>query len=90
MTTTELLISRNGQYFVDGDTTFTAAQKVAFIVVNEDAILTNFTSQSDADLVAQSGISAKTITKGMILAAKNGEYIKRVNVSSGSIIAVFA
>tara|TARA_R110000737_G_C14268094_1_gene429864 strand:- start:51 stop:323 length:273 start_codon:yes stop_codon:yes gene_type:complete len=90
MTTTELLISRNGQFFVDGDTTFTAAQKVAYIVVADDAVFTNLTDQADANLITQSGISGKTITKGMIISAKGGSYIKRVNVSTGSVIAVFA
>jgi hypothetical protein len=35
MTTQELQISRNGQYYVSGDVTFTAAQQVAYLVVNE-------------------------------------------------------
>ena len=46
MTTTELQLSRNGQKCVTGDVTFTANDKVAYIVVNADATFSNLTDQA--------------------------------------------
>jgi hypothetical protein len=90
MTTQELQISRNGQYFVSGDVTFTAAQQVAYLVVNSAAVFANLTDQADVDLIAQSNISGASLSAGIIIAPKGGSFIKRVNMTSGSVIAVFA
>ena len=90
MTTQELQISRNGQYYVSGDVTFTAAQEVAYLVVNEAAVFANLTDQADANLITQSNISGATLSAGIIIAPKGGSFIKRVNMTSGSVIAIFA
>jgi hypothetical protein len=89
MTTTELQLSRNGQKCVTGDVTFTASDKVAYIVVNADATFSNLTDQSDNDILTESAIGGVTLSTGMIISAKNGGMIKRVNVSSGSVLAIF-
>jgi hypothetical protein len=90
MTTLELQISRNGQYYVSGDVTFTAAQQVAYLVVNEAAVFANLTDQADVNIITQSNISGATLSVGIIISPKGGSFIKRVNMTSGSVIAVFA
>ena len=90
MTTTELQLSRNGQKCVTGDVTFTAADKVAYLVVNADATFANLTDQSDNNVLTESALGGVTLSTGMIISAKNNGYIKRVNVSSGSVLAIFA
>jgi len=90
MTTQELQISRNGQYYVSGDVTFTAAQQVAYLVVNEAAVFANLTDQADVNIITQSNISGATLSVGIIISPKGGSFIKRVNMTSGSVIAVFA
>ncbi len=89
MTTTELTLSRNGQKVVTGDVTFTAADKVAYIVVNADATFANLTDQSDNDVLTESALAGITLSTGMIVSAKNGGMMKRVNVSAGSVLAIF-
>jgi len=89
MTTTELTLSRNGQKVVTGDITFTAADKVAYLVVNADATFANLTDQSDNDVLTESALSGITLSTGMIISAKNGGMMKRVNVSTGSVLAIF-
>lgn len=89
MTTTELTLSRNGQKVVTGDVTFTAADKVAYIVVNADATFANITDQSDNNVLTESALAGITLSTGMIISAKNGGMIKRVNVSAGSVLAIF-
>jgi len=90
MTTLELQISRNGQYYVSGDVTFTDAQQVAYLVVNEAAVFANLTDQADVNIITQSNISGATLSAGIIIAPKGGSFFKRVNMTSGSVIAVFA
>jgi len=90
MTTLELQISRNGQYYVSGDVTFTADQQVAYLVVNEAAVFANLTDQANVDIITQSNISGATLSAGIIIAPKGGSFFKRVNMTSGSVIAVFA
>jgi len=90
MTTQELQISRNGQYYVSGDVTFTAAQQVAYLVVNSAAVFANLTDQADVDIIAQSNISGATLATGIIIAPKGGSFFKRVNMTSGSVLAIFA
>ena len=90
MTTTELTLSRNGQKVVTGDVTFTAADKVAYIVVNADATFANLTDQSDNNVLTESALGGVTLSTGMIVSAKKGGMLKRVNVSSGSVLAIFA
>ena len=90
MTTQELQISRNGQYYVSGDVTFTASQQVAYLVVNEAAVFANLTDQADVNIITQSNISGATLSAGIIIAPKGGSFLKRVNMTSGSVIAVFA
>ena len=89
MTTTELTLSRNGQKVVTGDVTFTSADKVAYLVVNADATFANLTDQSDNDVLTESALSGITLSTGMIISAKNGGMMKRVNVSTGSVLAIF-
>ena len=89
MTTTELQLSRNGQKCVTGDVTFTAADKVAYIVVNADATFSNLTDQADNNILTESALGGVTLSTGMIVSAKNGGMLKRVNVSSGSVLAIF-
>ncbi len=90
MTTQELQISRNGQYFVSGDVTFTAAQKVAYLVVNSAAVFANLTDQAEVNIITQSNIAGATLSAGIIIAPKGGSFFKRVNMTSGSVVAVFA
>ena len=90
MTTQELQISRNGQYYVSGDVTFTAAQQVAYLVVNEAAVFANLTDQADVNIITQSNISGATLSAGIIIAPKGGSFFKRVNMTSGSVVAIFA
>ncbi len=90
MTTQELQISRNGQYYVSGDVTFTAAQKVAYLVVNSAAVFANLTDQAEVNIITQSNIAGATLSAGIIIAPKGGSFFKRVNMTSGSVVAVFA
>jgi hypothetical protein len=89
MTITELQLSRNGQKYVSGDVTFTASDKVAYLVVNEDATFSNLTDLSDNNVLTESALTGATLSAGMIISAKNGGLMKRVNVSSGSVLAIF-
>jgi len=90
MTTQELQISRNGQYYVSGDVTFTAAQKVAYLVVNSAAVFANLTDQAEVNIITQSNITGATLSAGIIIAPKGGSFFKRVNMTSGSVVAIFA
>jgi len=90
MTTQELQISRNGQYYVSGDVTFTAAQQVAYLVVNSAAVFANLTDQAEVNIITQSNIAGATLSAGIIIAPKGGSFFKRVNMTSGSVVAVFA
>jgi hypothetical protein len=90
MTTQELQISRNGQYYVSGDVTFTATQKVAYLVVNEAAVFANLTDQADVNIITQSNITGVSLSAGIIIAPKGGSFFKRVNMSSGNVLAIFA
>jgi len=76
MTTQELQISRNGQYYVSGDVTFTAAQQVAYLVVNEAAVFANLTDQADVDLIAQSNISGASLSAGVLSLQKAALLLK--------------
>ena len=89
MTITELQLSRNGQKYVSGDVTFTASDKVAYLVVNENATFANLIDQSDNNVLTESALTGVTLSAGMIISAKNGGLMKRVNVSSGSVLAIF-
>ena len=90
MTTQELQISRNGQYYVSGDVTFTAAQQVTYLVVNSAAVFANLTDQAEVNIITQSNIAGATLSAGIIIAPKGGSFFKRVNMTSGSVVAVFA
>jgi len=46
------------------------------------------TDQDDTDVLAEWGVSGKTITKGMILGPKGDKAFKSVVVSSGSVLLI--
>ena len=86
--TLENLVGMEGGLYTDGTVAATSADNYQFLVVNEDAIFTTLTDQDDTDIVAEWGISGKTITKGMIIAPKGEKAFKSVVVASGSVLLI--
>ena len=88
-TTTDLLIARNGGKYTDASLTgLTAANNYIYAVVNEDCVFTTITDNAGSNLITDWGIATKTITKGMIIAASDGNYITALTVSSGSVLLI--
>jgi len=90
-TTTDLLIARNGQKFVDSSAAIASAtitDNYIYIVINEDAVLATLVSSAGTNLITSIGITGKTVTKGMIVAAPNGQFITDATFTSGSGFAI--
>jgi hypothetical protein len=90
-TTTDLLIARNGQKFADSSAAIASAtitDNYIYIVINEDAVLATLVSSAGTNLITSIGISGKTVTKGMIVAAPNGQFITDATFTSGSGFAI--
>jgi len=90
-TTTDLLIARNGQKFVDSSAAIASAtitDNYIYIVINEDAVLATLVSSAGTNLISGIGITGKTVTKGMIVAAPNGQFITDATFTSGSGFAI--
>ena len=86
--TLENLVGMEGGLYTDGTVAATSSDNYQFLVVNEDAIFTTLTDQDDTDIVAEWGISGKTITKGMIISPKGEKAFKSVVVADGSVLLI--
>jgi hypothetical protein len=87
MTIEELVALKGGKY-VDTTITGTDSTNYRYLVVNEDAVFTALTDTLDTNLVTEWGISGKTITKGMVIAAASGKALKTVTLASGSVLLI--
>jgi hypothetical protein len=86
--TLDNLVGMDGGKYTDGTVAATSSDNYQFLVVNEDAIFTTLTDQDDTDVVAEWGVSGKTITKGMIIGPKGDKAFKSVVVASGSVLLI--
>ena len=59
-----------------------------YFVVNEDAVLTTLTGAESSNQLTAQGLSAKTISKG-IMVTPIAKYYTNVTVSSGSIFIYY-
>lgn len=87
ISTVQTLALRGGKYN-DGTVAATAADNYIFLVVNQDAVFTTLTDQDDTDLIAEWGISGKTISQGMVIAAASGKALKSIVMASGSVLLI--
>jgi len=90
-TTTDLLIARNGQKFIDSSAAIASAtitDNYIYIVINEEAVIATLVSSSGTNLVSSIGIGSKTLSAGMIVSAPNGEFITDATFTSGSGFAI--
>jgi len=89
MTIEELVALKGGKYADSGATiTGTNSTNYRFLVVNDDVAFTALTDTDDNDIVAEWGISGKTITSGMVLAPASGKPFKTVTISTGSVLLI--
>lgn len=89
MTLEELVALKGGKYADSGATvTGTQATNYRFLVVNEDVVFTALTDLADADVVAEWGISGKTLKTGMVIAPQSGKALKTVTIASGSVLLI--
>lgn len=65
-------------------------KKYSFIVINSDSVFDTITGLNDTDIKADLNLSTHTIRQGMIIRPKNGELIKNVTLSSGSVFGIIA
>jgi len=83
MTDIQNILGGNGCRFIDAAST---GNTFYCIVVNADCILTTLTSRGGVDLLAAYNLSGKTLKQGMLIPMQNGDVIKDVTPSSGSVI----
>jgi hypothetical protein len=89
MTIEETVALKGGKYADSGATvTGTQATNYRYLVVNEDAVFTTLTDMADTDIIAEWGISGKTLKSGMILAPASKLAFKTVTVASGSVLLI--
>lgn len=61
-----------------------------FLVINTDVVLNTISGSQSTDILADLGLGTNTITQGMIIRPKNGESIKDVTLTSGSVFGIIA
>ena len=86
--TIEELVALKGGKFVDSTITGTNSTNYRYAVVNADAVFSALTDTDDNDIVAEWGISGKTITSGMVLAPASGKQFKTVTITTGSVLLI--
>jgi len=89
MTIEETVALKGGKY-ADSVATVTGTQATnyRYLVVNEDAVFTTLTDMADTDIIAEWGISGKTLKSGMVIAPASGLAFKTVTVASGSVLLI--
>ena len=90
MTPTELQISRDGQTVVTGSKTFTAEDRVVFLVTDEG---TTFSTCKDVDgnsLMTEGFTSSYAWGAGKIISVRNQGLIGEINVTAGGVQAIHA
>lgn len=88
MTTTELLIGRNGQRVITGTKTFTAADNIIYLVCDEG---TTFSTCEDVDgnsLMVEGFTAAYSWGAGKIISADNLNLIGAIVVTAGGVQAI--
>jgi len=76
----------NGKFFKDSKPISAGNYRIA--VLQEDAIVTEFTDEDDVDQIPLWDIAGETLKAGAILFAHNSKGIKTLEVSSGSGFAL--
>jgi len=59
-----------------------------YVVINEDAVISHLEDDAAVDLLVDLTIGVGTVTKGMIIRAKNGKLIEEMTLTSGSAVGV--
>jgi hypothetical protein len=83
MTDVQKILGGNGMKFIDSaitDRTFYC------LVVNSSCVLSTLTTVGGKDLIAEYGLSGKTLTNGSVIPSFNGDMIADVTPASGSVI----
>jgi hypothetical protein len=89
MTQSELQLSKGGQYYVASAKTFTAADKISYLVVNAAATFSAITDTDGNNVLTQSNLTSSVELKtGMIISAQSGAYLAQVTPASGDCFAV--
>lgn len=65
-------------------------KKYIFLVINSDAVFTTITGTNNTDIRTGLNIGSTVIKQGMIVRPKNGELVKDVTVSSGSVFGIIS
>tara|TARA_R110000822_G_scaffold14631_6_gene51264 strand:+ start:933 stop:1211 length:279 start_codon:yes stop_codon:yes gene_type:complete len=89
MTQEELQLSMGGQYYVSAAKTFTAADKIAYLVINADAKFSALTDTDDNNVLTDSNLTSSVqIKSGMLLGVKSGAYFKQVTPTEGDCFGI--
>lgn len=88
MTTTELLISRNGQRVITGSKTFTASDNIIFLVCDEGTTFSTCEDVDGNDLMVEGFTSSYSWGTGKIISADNGGLIGEIVVTAGGVQAI--
>jgi hypothetical protein len=89
MTQEELQLSKGGQYYVSSAKTFTAADKISYLVVNANATFSAITDTDGNNVLTQSNLTSSVELKtGMIIAAQSGAYLAQVTPASGDCFCI--
>jgi hypothetical protein len=76
------------KYCGAGTTTFSAADKITHLVVHRTVKFAALTNQDDESILVQCNMTTDTeIDPFFIIHGAPGEYIKTVNITSGSVLA---
>lgn len=63
-------------------------KKYGFLVINSDTVFDNLTGFNSTNIKTDLNLGVNTIKQGMIIRPKNGELIKDVTLTSGSVFGV--
>jgi hypothetical protein len=69
-------------------TSSVANKKYSFLVINSDTVFDTLTGSNTTDIKVDLNLGSTPIRQGMIIRPKNGELIKDVTLTSGSVFGI--
>jgi hypothetical protein len=85
--TTDDSLGGNGTDFIDSLAAVTGAA-YKYLIINDDAVFSILIDSAVIDMLTSQNYTAKTVGKGMLIRANNGELITDVTVTSGSATGI--
>jgi|AntRauTorckE5430_2_1112549.scaffolds.fasta_scaffold30164_2 hypothetical protein len=86
--TIDIMMGLNGGLFIDDTVTGTVDTNYRCVYANEDCVFSVLTDINDVDLLAEWGLSGKTIGKGAMLGSSHHVALKTITVTTGSVLAL--